>query len=131
MRSITVNQDSADFFSFRTSVTACLLHTFLLACLTQPDVVRKAQAELDQVVGEDVPGFEHMSRLPYVHAVVKEALRWVPVTPLAFPHKCDVDQEYKGFKVTVYFYFCEPVLNLTVIDHRRNVYRRQSISGIC
>ncbi|KAJ7726985.1 cytochrome P450, partial [Mycena olivaceomarginata] len=81
-------------FEAGTSVTACLLHTFLLACLTQPDVVRKAQAELDQVVGEDVPGFEHVSRLPYRHCA-----GW-PVTPLAFPHKCDVDQEYKGFKIT-------------------------------
>jgi cytochrome P450 len=82
-------------------VTACLLHTFLLACLTQPEVGRKAQAELDRVVGDDIPGFEHMFRLPYVYAVVKEALRWVPVTPLAFPHKCDVDDELNGIKVRI------------------------------
>ncbi|KAJ7352157.1 cytochrome P450 [Mycena albidolilacea] len=99
-------------FEAGTSVTACLLHTFLLACLTQPDVVRKAQAELDQVVGEDVPGFEHMSRLPYMHAVVKEALRWVPVTPLAFPHKCDVDQEYKGIKITAGTFIIPSIWNM-------------------
>ncbi|KAJ6498359.1 cytochrome P450 [Mycena vitilis] len=99
-------------FEAGTSVTACLLHTFLLACLTQPEVVRKAQAELDRVVGDDIPGFEHMTSLPYVHAVVKEALRWVPVTPLAFPHKCDVDQEYNGIEIAAGTFIIPSIWNM-------------------
>jgi cytochrome P450 family 619 len=47
----------------------------------------KAQAEIDAVVGEGrSPTWEDYASLPYVAATVKEAMRWRPVTPLAFPH---------------------------------------------
>ncbi|KAJ7206111.1 cytochrome P450, partial [Mycena pura] len=87
-------------FEAGTSVTACLLHCFLLACLTHPRVVKTAHEELDRVLGDDIPQLEHMPKLPYIYSVVKETLRWMPVTPLAFPHKSEVDDEYKGFKAT-------------------------------
>lgn len=76
-----------------------MLHAFLLACLSHPAVVKSAHEELDKIMGDEIPRLEHMSKLPYVYAVVKETLRWAPVTPLAFPHKSEVDDEYKGFKV--------------------------------
>ena len=48
-----------------------------------PDVQRKAQAEIDQIVGNSrLPNFSDEGALPYVQAVLKEALRWHPVTPL-------------------------------------------------
>lgn len=48
-----------------------------------PEVVRRAQSEIDAVVGRDrVPSFEDQPRLPYVMAVAKEVLRWRPVAPL-------------------------------------------------
>ena len=48
-----------------------------------PEVQRKAQAEVDQVVGiSRLPDFSDEAALPYVQAVLKEALRWHPVTPL-------------------------------------------------
>ncbi|KAJ7277951.1 cytochrome P450, partial [Mycena rebaudengoi] len=99
-------------FEAGTSVTACLLHTFLLACLTQPDVVRHAHAELDRVVGDDIPGFEHMSRLPYLYAIVHEALRWRPVTPLAFPHMSESDDEYKGIKIPAGTFIIPSIWNM-------------------
>jgi cytochrome P450 len=48
-----------------------------------PDVLRTAQAELDEVVGPDrMPSFSDQPNLPYIEAVVKEVLRWRPVAPL-------------------------------------------------
>jgi hypothetical protein len=48
-----------------------------------PEVQRKAQAEIDQIVGNSrLPEFSDEVALPYVQAVLKEALRWHPVTPL-------------------------------------------------
>lgn len=48
-----------------------------------PEVQKKAQEELDRVVGRDrLPGFADRSRLPYIGYVVKESLRWKPVAPL-------------------------------------------------
>jgi cytochrome P450 len=47
-----------------------------------PDVQKKAQAELDAVVGPDrLPSFADQDCLPYVGALVKEALRWHAVIP--------------------------------------------------
>jgi cytochrome P450 len=48
-----------------------------------PDVQKKAQAEIDAVVGNDrLPKFTDRSQLPYVDALVKEVLRWNIVVPL-------------------------------------------------
>ena len=47
-----------------------------------PDVQRRAQEELDRVVGKGrLPDFSDQGSLPYVNAVVKELLRWHPVLP--------------------------------------------------
>ena len=56
---------------------------FFLAMVLNPDVQRKAQMELDQVVGPHrLPDFADQPSLPYVDAIVKETLRWNPVVPL-------------------------------------------------
>ncbi|GJE97951.1 cytochrome P450 [Phanerochaete sordida] len=74
------------------------LNTFILAMLKFPDVQRKAQQELDRVVGhERLPDFGDRDSLPYITAVVKEALRWIMVAPLAAPHRLMVDDEYEGY----------------------------------
>ena len=52
---------------------------FVMAMLLYPDVMHKAQAELDVVVGrERLPTFEDHKSLHYIRAV----LRWRPVGPL-------------------------------------------------
>ena len=56
---------------------------FLLAMVHHPDIMRKAQAELDRVVGRDrLPSFTDMPHLPYIRAIVKEVLRWRPPGPM-------------------------------------------------
>ena len=48
-----------------------------------PEVMKKAQAEIDNVVGPDtLPTFGDRERLPYVEAIVKETLRWNTVVPM-------------------------------------------------
>ena len=52
-----------------------------------PEVQRRAQKELDQVVGRGrFPNFSDRDDLPYVSNVVKESLRWKSVTPLGNSH---------------------------------------------
>ena len=55
--------------------------------LLYPDIQRKAQDELDSVVGrERLPTFEDRPELPFVDAIYKEVLRWRPISPLgSFP----------------------------------------------
>ena len=56
---------------------------FWLAIAAFPDTQKKAQAELDEVVGRHrLPTFADYPRLPYIRALVKESLRWKTVDPL-------------------------------------------------
>ncbi|KAI8996249.1 cytochrome P450 [Trametes punicea] len=78
--------------------TVSAIGSFFLAMLMYPEVQRKAQAEVDRVVGRHrLPDFSDEPALPYVSALVKEVLRWRPVTPLAVPHKLTADDVYNGY----------------------------------
>nr|BED42963.1 cytochrome P450 monooxygenase [Trametes versicolor] len=78
--------------------TVSAIGSFFLAMLLYPEVQRKAQAEVDRVVGRDrLPDFSDEGSLPYVSAIVKEVLRWRPVTPLAVPHRLTADDVYNGY----------------------------------
>ena len=57
--------------------------TFFLAMSLYPEVQAKAQREIDQVVGTNrLPSYKDRDSLPYLNALIKEVLRWNPVTPL-------------------------------------------------
>ena len=48
-----------------------------------PEVQRKAQEQIDAVVGHDrLPSITDFEDLPYVKAIVREAGRWHNVVPL-------------------------------------------------
>ena len=62
---------------------AGVLIAFMLAMTLYPDVQRRAQAEIDDVVGHlRLPKFSDRVRLPYIEAIVKEVVRWRPIDPL-------------------------------------------------
>ncbi|KAI2603637.1 cytochrome P450 [Hypoxylon sp. NC1633] len=86
-------------FGAGVETSAGSLASFLLACVKfGPKFIPEAQAELDAVVGSDrLPTFEDLSRLPYIHAVTSETLRWRPVAVLGgTPHASTADDVYKG-----------------------------------
>ena len=59
------------------------MQTFVLAMAMYPDVQKKAQAEIDAVIGCDrLPDLDDLDSLPFIDAVVKETLRWQPVIPM-------------------------------------------------
>lgn len=48
-----------------------------------PEIQKRAQAEIDTVVGSDrLPTLDDWDSLPYVNAICDEVLRWQPVAPL-------------------------------------------------
>ena len=72
-----------------------VLETFFLAMLHYPDVYRKAQEEIDRVIGnERLPDFTDRHSLPYLEALVMELYRCVTYnTCMILPSeslKCDV-----------------------------------------
>lgn len=69
-----------------------------LALSLHPEVLQKAHAELDAVVGPDrLPDFSDRGSLVYVSAVIKEVLRWSNSTPLSLPHCATEDDELHGY----------------------------------
>ena len=70
----------------------------VLALASHPNVQKKAQAEIGDVVGLGrLPLVADRPSLPYVHAVIKELSRWHTVTPLGVPHTASADDEYNGY----------------------------------
>jgi cytochrome P450 len=54
----------------------------ILAMLANPVAQKKVQAEIDSVTGQKyLPTFEDRDSMPYVSALLKEALRWENVAP--------------------------------------------------
>ena len=73
------------------------VQSLFIAMSLYPDAQRKAQAELDAIVGPNrLPNFEDRDTLVYVNALIREALRWQNVLPLAIPHKTVEDEEFHG-----------------------------------
>ncbi|KAI0353717.1 cytochrome P450 [Trametes cingulata] len=72
------------------SLTTAGFHTlisltisFFLAMLKYPDVQRKAQEEIDRVVGRTrLPSAADRAALPYTEALIMEVMRWVPPVAL-------------------------------------------------
>ncbi|KAH9231654.1 hypothetical protein K456DRAFT_1773217 [Colletotrichum gloeosporioides 23] len=78
------------------STVAC----FFLAMSLYPEVQRKAQAEIDQVVGQDrLPTFSDRPNLPYIEALLMELLRWQPVVPMSIPHMSSEEDIVNGYYI--------------------------------
>lgn len=63
--------------------TNSTLVIFIYLMMNHPEVQHRAQAEIDRVVGQQrLPDFEDRPSLPYVGAVLRETMRWHPVTAI-------------------------------------------------
>jgi cytochrome P450 len=73
---------------------------FFLAMSMFPVVQRKAQEEIDRVIGtERLPIASDRDSLPYINAIVSEAQRWHPIAPMGLAHATDADDTIAGFRI--------------------------------
>ncbi|EJD46775.1 cytochrome P450 [Auricularia subglabra TFB-10046 SS5] len=79
--------------------TVCTILFFLMAMVLWPEYQRKAQQELDRVVGDRLPEFADCDSLPYLEAIIREIYRRYPVTPMALAHAVEQDDHYDGFYI--------------------------------
>ena len=79
--------------------TVSSLMTFFLAMTLFPEVQKKAQEELDRVVGDRLPVSADLDKLPYIEAVMKETHRWHPVAPMALPHASTKEDVIRGYRI--------------------------------
>lgn len=58
------------------------MNSFFLALSLHPHVLKKAQMEIDTVVGnERLPSYSDRPSLPYINALILEVFRWHTVVP--------------------------------------------------
>ncbi|KLO05955.1 cytochrome P450 [Schizopora paradoxa] len=80
--------------------TITTLMNFVLAMLKYPEVQRRAQEEIDVVVGNDrLPTFKDRAQLPYIRALCLELLRWQAILPLGFIHTAAEEDVYHGYRI--------------------------------
>ncbi|KAJ5769077.1 hypothetical protein N7520_003636 [Penicillium odoratum] len=97
-----------------------MLLVMIQAMVQHPEIQEQARAELDAVCGENrSPTWADFRSLPYINMIVKETMRWRPVTPLAFPHALSQDDWVNGYllpKGTTVF------LNVWGLHHDESVF---------
>lgn len=70
-----------------TDTTSNTIEFAMAEMMNKPVVLKKAQQELDRVIGKNnIVEESHIHKLPYLHAVMKEVLRLHPALPLMVPH---------------------------------------------
>ncbi|TFK69825.1 cytochrome P450 [Pluteus cervinus] len=80
--------------------TISTLATFILAMVMHPEAQRRAQDAIEAAIGRDhLPDYEEIQDIPYLHAIVREALRWHPVLPLGVAHRASEDDIFAGYHI--------------------------------
>lgn len=88
--------------------------------LAYPDAQKRAQAEIDSVVGRSrLPSFSDMDHLPYLRAMVKETFRWRSPDPLGVPHSSCKDDWYQGLFIPAGT-LC--IVNCWALNHDLDIY---------
>ncbi|KAF1990338.1 cytochrome P450 [Aulographum hederae CBS 113979] len=77
--------------------TASALMTYILAMCLYPEWQVKLQEEVDRVCGDRMPEPKDAPQMPVLRAVIKEIMRWRPVTPSSIPHESTEDFVYEGY----------------------------------
>ncbi|KAK0480065.1 cytochrome P450 [Armillaria novae-zelandiae] len=95
-----IRNTAAVSFTAGADTTVSVVLSVILAFLLYPEVQAKARAELDAVVGTTrLPNFDDRPQLPYIEAILSEALRWNPVVPMGVAH-CSVNADiYRGYYI--------------------------------
>ncbi|KDQ54080.1 hypothetical protein JAAARDRAFT_410464 [Jaapia argillacea MUCL 33604] len=94
---VVVRWAAASMYAGAADTTVSALYSFILALTLFPEVRKRAQDEIDKVVGNDrLPSLDDRDDLPYLEALVKEVFRWNPVAPLGLPHRVTQDDIHEN-----------------------------------
>lgn len=89
-----------DLFVAGTDTTSNTLEWAMAESLKNPEIMKKAKAELEEVIGKGkVLDEADIQRLPYLRCMVKETLRIHPPVPFLIPRRVDQDVEVCGYTV--------------------------------
>ncbi|PCH41344.1 cytochrome P450 [Wolfiporia cocos MD-104 SS10] len=89
---------AASLYAAGTDTTVSAINSFFLAMMCYPETQKKAQFEIDSVIGSDrLPVLADRDQLPYINALCSEVLRWQPVAPLGMAHSSSQDDYHAGY----------------------------------
>ncbi|KAL1725530.1 cytochrome P450 [Schizophyllum commune] len=105
-----VRDAAATMYNGGTDTTVVTILNFVLAMLDNPSMQRRAQRDLDAVLGPlrgadgelgRLPVFDDEERLPYITALARESSRYRPVLPMSIPHAYNGEEPdiYKGYAI--------------------------------
>lgn len=90
--------------------------------IRHPDILKRAQRELDTVIGVDrLVEESDIPKLPYLQAVVKEAFRMHPALPVSIPHQATQASNVMGFSLPA---DTRLILNIFAIHRDPSVYNK-------
>ncbi|XP_054974988.1 cytochrome P450 2C19-like isoform X2 [Sorex araneus] len=89
---------AADLFVAGTETTSTTLRYALLLLLKHPEVMAKAQEEIERVIGRHrSPCMQDRSNMPYMDALVHEVQRFIDLVPLNLPHAVTRDIKFRNY----------------------------------
>ncbi|XP_020255375.1 premnaspirodiene oxygenase-like [Asparagus officinalis] len=89
-----------DVFAAGSGTTAAAMTWTMSELIQNPRVLKKAQAEVREVVGcEGKVTEDHIKKLNYLKLVVKETLRLHPSAPLLIPRECSEQCQVHGYDI--------------------------------
>ncbi|CAE6462497.1 unnamed protein product [Rhizoctonia solani] len=81
-------------------IVAGAICTCILALIQDLASQKRARAEIDNLYDEETqPKWDDEQKMPFVRAIIKEALRWRPPIPAGVPHRVDQDDYYQGYYI--------------------------------
>ncbi|KAF9461977.1 cytochrome P450 [Collybia nuda] len=122
---------SAALYIGGADTTVSAITSFFWLMSVYPEVQKKAQQEVEQMIGGRLPTPADHGSMPYISALVKEVVRWAPAAPLGLNvfipglrHCVTEDDIYEGYYIpkgtTI-------IANIWAITHDPEIYPNPSI----
>ncbi|XP_069584384.1 cytochrome P450 2C23-like [Ranitomeya imitator] len=79
--------------------TSSTLRWGLLLMMKYPEIQKKVQNEIENVIGSAQPQVEDRKEMPYTNAVIHEIQRFGDVVPGSLPHATTTDITFRGYNL--------------------------------